>query len=173
MGLPRWLSDKEPACQCLGRGFFPSQEDPLKTHSSTLAWRIPSTEEPDWLQSMGVIKSWTWLSAYACVCWWAPMACPGSKPIWQPLQFLVSISQYLPMAQVNPELCRDGNFGKFASSLATLTQIYQDLLLVGLACVYVYNYILSPSTPPSFETILNFQINTIAKACLSQTMKTC
>lgn len=32
-------------------------KDPLKkgmaTHSSTLAWRIPKTEEPDGLQSMG------------------------------------------------------------------------------------------------------------------------
>ena len=32
-------------------------EDPLKkemsTHSSILAWRIPWTEEPGWLQSMG------------------------------------------------------------------------------------------------------------------------
>ena len=33
------------------------QEDPLEkemaTHSSTLAWRIPWTEDPDRLQSMG------------------------------------------------------------------------------------------------------------------------
>ena len=33
------------------------QEDPLEnkmaTHSSILAWRIPQTEEPDRLQSMG------------------------------------------------------------------------------------------------------------------------
>ena len=32
------------------------QEDPLEegmtTHSSILAWEIPLTEEPDWLQSM-------------------------------------------------------------------------------------------------------------------------
>jgi len=34
-----------------------SWEDPLEegmaTHSSILAWRIPHTEEPGWLQSMG------------------------------------------------------------------------------------------------------------------------
>ena len=34
-----------------------SQEDPLEegmaTHSSILAWRIPWTEDPAWLQSMG------------------------------------------------------------------------------------------------------------------------
>ena len=33
------------------------QEDTLEKdmtiHSSTLAWKIPWTEEPDWLQSMG------------------------------------------------------------------------------------------------------------------------
>ena len=41
-------------------------EDPLKkrmvTHSSILAWRIPRTEEPGGLQSMGSQKSWTRLS---------------------------------------------------------------------------------------------------------------
>ena len=38
-------------------GLFLVQEDPLEkevaTHSSILAWRIPWTEEPDRLQSMG------------------------------------------------------------------------------------------------------------------------
>ena len=42
------------------------QEDPLEkemaTHSSILAWRIPWTEEPGGLQSMGSQKSWTQLS---------------------------------------------------------------------------------------------------------------
>ena len=41
--------------QSLGR------EDPLEkgmaTHSSILAWSIPWTEEPGWLQSMGAEKS--------------------------------------------------------------------------------------------------------------------
>ena len=36
-------------------------EDPLEkgmaTHSSMLAWEIPQTEKPDWLQSMGSQKS--------------------------------------------------------------------------------------------------------------------
>ena len=42
--------------QSLGR------EDPGKEmaiYSSILAWRIPWTEEPGGLQSMGVTKSWT------------------------------------------------------------------------------------------------------------------
>ena len=50
---------KETCVQSLGR------EDPLEkgmaTHSSVLAWRIPWTEEPRGLQSMGP-KSWIQLS---------------------------------------------------------------------------------------------------------------
>ena len=42
------------------------QEDPwekgMATHTSILAWRIPWTEEPGGLQSMGVAKSQTQLS---------------------------------------------------------------------------------------------------------------
>ena len=42
------------------------QEDPLEkgmaTHSSILAWKIPWTEEPGGLQSMGVSESQTRLS---------------------------------------------------------------------------------------------------------------
>ena len=45
------LAMQETQVQTLG------QEDPLEegkaTHSSTLAWRIPWTEEPGGLQSMG------------------------------------------------------------------------------------------------------------------------
>ena len=37
-------------------------EEEMATHSSTLAWRIPWTEEPGRLQSMGVEKSQTRLS---------------------------------------------------------------------------------------------------------------
>ena len=40
------------------RVHFPGGEDPLEegmaTHSSILAWRIPWTEEPSRLQSMGL-----------------------------------------------------------------------------------------------------------------------
>ena len=31
----------------------------MAPHSSTLAWKIPWTEEPGGLQSMGSLKSWT------------------------------------------------------------------------------------------------------------------
>ena len=46
---------KESACNEGDLGTIPGQEDPLEkgmaTHSSTLAWRIPWTEEPGGLQS--------------------------------------------------------------------------------------------------------------------------
>ena len=42
---------------------FLGQEDPLEegiaTHSSILAWKIQCTEEPGYLQSMELKKSWT------------------------------------------------------------------------------------------------------------------
>ena len=47
------------------------QEDPLEekmaNHSSTLAWRIPGTEEPGGLQSMESKKSQTLLSIHSTV----------------------------------------------------------------------------------------------------------
>ena len=62
-GFPRGASGKEPTCQCRrfkGHEWVRSLgwEDPLKegrsTHPSILAWRIPRTEEPGGLQSMGL-----------------------------------------------------------------------------------------------------------------------
>ena len=52
-GFPGGSDGKESACSAGALG----QEDPLEkgmsTHSSILAWRIPWTEEPGGLQSMG------------------------------------------------------------------------------------------------------------------------
>ena len=57
----------ETRVQSLGR------EDPLEkgmaTHSSILAWRIPWTEEPGGLQSIG-LQSWTQLSDQHFHSWW-------------------------------------------------------------------------------------------------------
>ena len=57
-GLPRWVRGKESTCRCRRHRFDPwGREDPLEvavtTHSSLLAWRIPWTEGPGGLQSMG------------------------------------------------------------------------------------------------------------------------
>ena len=75
--VPSW---KQTLCLCITGGTvvknLPStqetgvlslgQEDLLEkgraTHSSSLAWRIPRTEEPGWLQSMGGKESDNWVT---------------------------------------------------------------------------------------------------------------
>ena len=56
-GFPCRSVGKESACNAGDPVRFPGREDPLEqemaTHSSILAWRIPWTEEPGRLQSMG------------------------------------------------------------------------------------------------------------------------
>ena len=57
-GLSRWLSGKESTCQCRRCRFDPwvgkiPWRGEMATHSSILAWRIPWTEKPGGLQSMG------------------------------------------------------------------------------------------------------------------------
>ena len=68
MGLSRWLSGKESACQAEMRVRSPGQKDPLEegmaTHSSILTWKIPWTEEPGGLWSTGSTKSQRWLSGW-------------------------------------------------------------------------------------------------------------
>ena len=61
MDFPGGASGKEPTCQCKRRkryGFNPwvgkiPLEEGMATYPSILAWRIPQTEEPGGLQSMG------------------------------------------------------------------------------------------------------------------------
>ena len=58
-GLPWWLCIV-PAMQKTQVQFL-SQEDPLEeamaTHSSIFAWRIPGTEKPGGLQSIGLQRT--------------------------------------------------------------------------------------------------------------------
>ena len=64
MGFPGISLSKEPAFSA-DLGLIPVWEDPLRkemaNHSSILAWKIPWTEEPGGLQSMGS-QSWAQLS---------------------------------------------------------------------------------------------------------------
>ena len=64
MGFSWWLSGKEPACQFRRSKLWVyslGQEDPLEgemaTHFSILAWRIPWTEEPGGLKSIGLQRT--------------------------------------------------------------------------------------------------------------------
>ena len=58
MGFPGGLDGKESACNVGDLGLILGWEDPLEegmaTLSSILAWRIPWTEEPGGLQSIGL-----------------------------------------------------------------------------------------------------------------------
>ena len=53
-------SQEKTQVPSLGRG--EPREEETATHSGTLAWRTPRTEEPGGLQSMRSQKNWTWLS---------------------------------------------------------------------------------------------------------------
>ena len=66
VGFPRGSDHKESACSVRDWGFIPGSErspgEGMATHSSILAWRIPWTEEPCRLQSMGLQRvghDWT------------------------------------------------------------------------------------------------------------------
>ena len=65
-GYPYWLSGKESTCNVETSFWSLGQEYPLEkemaTQFSILAWRIPWTEEPGGLQTMGLQKSRTQLS---------------------------------------------------------------------------------------------------------------
>ena len=58
--LKRLPGMRETQVRSLGRE--DTLEKGMATHSSILAWRIPWTEGPGGLQSMGVTKSWTQVS---------------------------------------------------------------------------------------------------------------
>ena len=66
MGFPDGSVVKNPPLMQEMRVQSLGRKEPLEkemaTHSSTLAWRIPWTEEPGRLQSMEVKKCWTRLS---------------------------------------------------------------------------------------------------------------
>ena len=84
------MTQWERTClQCWRCGFDPwvggSPGGGHGTHSSTLAWRIPPTEEPGRLQSIGLRRVWTQLrqvsrhqtkedSSKICECGWVPYA---------------------------------------------------------------------------------------------------
>ena len=113
MGLPRWLRDKEPACQgkgCSRPGFSPhprSGSSPgigMTTHSTILAWKIPWTEKPSGLLSMGskrVVGYSQWAQKVSDtteqLCFWQPhtdkvinqkLPWAYSKSIWVVKRFL-------------------------------------------------------------------------------------
>ena len=56
-GFPGGSDGKESTCNAGDLGWEDPLEEGMATHSSVLAWRIPWTEEPGGLQSMGVQRA--------------------------------------------------------------------------------------------------------------------
>ena len=95
MGFPGGSERKESACSAGDLVRSLDWEDPLEedmaTHSSIPAWKIPWTEEPGRLQSMGLLKvghdSATSLSLFTFMHWrrqWqpTPVFLPGESQGW-------------------------------------------------------------------------------------------
>ena len=53
LGFPGGSGNKESTCYAGDLGWEDPLEEGMATHSSFLGWRIPWTEEPSGLQSMG------------------------------------------------------------------------------------------------------------------------
>ena len=80
--LPANAETQELGVQSLG--LEESLEEGVATHFGTLAWKIPWTEEPGGLQSMGSQESapgfqlWLYFHLYMCfVHWGFSQGCPG------------------------------------------------------------------------------------------------
>ena len=82
-GFPSGSVVKNPPVNVGDASFMPGQEDALEkemaTHSSILAWRIPWTEEPGGLQSMGLQRGGHN---------WAHMKSDLDEPFKQPQQII-------------------------------------------------------------------------------------
>ena len=111
-------------------GLIRGLEDPLQeetaTHSSILAWRIPWTEEPGWLQSMGSQRvGHDWTHTYSCL----KMKALGSGWVLESLTWGLDAS---PSRPHNPET-QGSSTQVFPFSELSFTQIFNlTLMLWGL-----------------------------------------
>ena len=88
MGFPSAPDGKESACNAGNLGLIPGWEEPLEKgmapHSSILAWKIPWTEEPGRLPSMGSQRvNWvanTVLFVIVCASYSPTPSCPSLFP---------------------------------------------------------------------------------------------
>ena len=57
LGFPLGSDSKESACNAGDLGSIPGQDKGMAAHFSILAWRLPQTEDPGGLQSLGSQES--------------------------------------------------------------------------------------------------------------------
>ena len=87
-------------------GWEDALEKEMATHSSTLAWKIPWTEEPGRLQSMGSQKSLTWLSDFTFTLWYK---IHSNNSCWVALQPFRS--RYTKQSDAFPEFTQQNLWG--------------------------------------------------------------
>ena len=98
IGLPRWLSGKEPGSQCRRHGCDPwIRKIPWRRKWQPtpvfLAWRIPWTEKPGGLQSIGSQRvRHNWVTEYACIGYQVRW---GSPSHFESLHILISTQSKL------------------------------------------------------------------------------
>ena len=72
----------KPEVRVLSLGQEDALEEGVATHSRTLAWRIPRTEEPSGLPVHWVTQSWTSLSNNYLVPWQRGNSGKGVQQVW-------------------------------------------------------------------------------------------
>ena len=154
MGFPGWLNGKRKNKICLPIQEMciqsPGREDPLKkertTHSSILAWKIPWTEGPGRLQSMGSQRfrnNWvTEQQQYSNHCYPHHHRVPGNKrPLQRENQMLSMSCRGWPRTNIQVHTC-------------TCKQVLNkhDQWLKTQFCFYLFlNFILWEQTSHSLE----------------------
>ena len=101
VGFPGGSNGEESACNAGDPGSIPglgrSPGEEMATHSSILAWKIPWTEDPGGLQSMGLQRDMTeWLTHYINLSklnMW-PCRCQRLFFLWGPTVRTVAHSPY-------------------------------------------------------------------------------
>ena len=109
----------------------PLQEE-MATHSSILAWRIPWTEEPGRLQSIGLQRvghDWSDLACSTCI-----VACPGFIDIFT---YLVSLKKVIRIKKNYFPVCTKVTFCCLFSSFPFLSLSFLKWLLV-LDCQFIF-----------------------------------
>ena len=98
VGVPWWLSSNLPVLQetwVQSLGWEDPLEKGMATHSSTLVWRTPWTEEPGRIQSTGSQRvrhdwsGWAHLHKHYSIAWIDQLICPFAhwKTSWLLLDF--------------------------------------------------------------------------------------